>query len=193
LFTHSGSCNLLYALFIFKQVRHTCCLSLHVCVRCIACNCMFLYVPRWLSSNAWASNPPLVDWEKLTYLVLTCHKTPINQSINQSVNQSVSQSVRSDVIFSHLALNRGPNLMKTDLFTLIDMSTCISSRVCSFNVMPFVFRTWMSRQILARGRCMAARPAISTDHHSFQVILSIMSVILILTDLVASTGKKDNI
>jgi len=23
---------------------------------------------------------PLVDWHKLTYLVLTCHKTPINQS-----------------------------------------------------------------------------------------------------------------
>jgi len=57
-FTHSGSCNLLYALFIFKQVIHTCCLSLHVYVHCIACNCVFLYVPRWLSSNAWASNPP---------------------------------------------------------------------------------------------------------------------------------------
>jgi len=27
---------------------------------------------------------PLVDWHKLTYLVLTCRKTPINQSINQS-------------------------------------------------------------------------------------------------------------
>jgi len=26
---------------------------------------------------------PLVDWHKLAYLVLTCHKTPINQSINQ--------------------------------------------------------------------------------------------------------------
>jgi len=26
---------------------------------------------------------PLVDWHKLTYLVLTCRKTPINQSINQ--------------------------------------------------------------------------------------------------------------
>jgi len=50
--SYSGSCNLLYALFIFKQVRHTCCLSLHVYVQCIACNCMFLYVPRWLSSNA---------------------------------------------------------------------------------------------------------------------------------------------
>jgi len=52
LFAHSGSCNLLYALFIFKQVKHTCCLSLHVYVHCIACNCMFLYVPSWLSSNA---------------------------------------------------------------------------------------------------------------------------------------------
>jgi len=26
----------------------------------------------------------MVDWHKLTYLVLTCRKTPINQSINQS-------------------------------------------------------------------------------------------------------------
>jgi len=69
---------LLYALFTFKQVRHTCCLSLHVHVHCIACNCMFLYVPRWLSSKAWASNP-LVDGHKFTYLVLTCRKTPINQ------------------------------------------------------------------------------------------------------------------
>jgi len=57
-FTHSGSCNLLYALFIFKHVRHTCCLLLHVYVHCIACNCMLLYVPRWLSSNHWANNPP---------------------------------------------------------------------------------------------------------------------------------------
>jgi len=42
------------------------------------CNCMFLYVPRWLSSTP---EPviPLVDWHKLTYLVLTCRKTPINQ------------------------------------------------------------------------------------------------------------------
>jgi len=71
---------LLYALFIFKQVRHTCCLLLHVYVHCIACNCLFLYVPHWLSSNARAVIP-LVDWHKLTYLVLTCHKTPINQSI----------------------------------------------------------------------------------------------------------------
>jgi len=39
-FTHSRSCNLLYALFIFKQVRHTCCLSLHVYVHCIACTCI---------------------------------------------------------------------------------------------------------------------------------------------------------
>jgi len=40
------------------------------------CFCMFLvgYPQRW------ASNPPLVDWHKLTYLVLTCRKTPINQS-----------------------------------------------------------------------------------------------------------------
>jgi len=49
-----GSCNLLYALFIFKQVRHTCCLSLHMYVHCIACNYIFLYDPRWISSNAWA-------------------------------------------------------------------------------------------------------------------------------------------
>jgi len=83
-FTHSWSCNLLYALFIFKQVRHTYCLSLHVYVHCIACNFMFLYVPRWLSSKAWASNPP-GRWHKLTYLVLTCRKTPINQSINPDI------------------------------------------------------------------------------------------------------------
>jgi len=31
---------------------------------------------------------PLVDWHKLTYLVLTCRKTPINQSINQSIIHS---------------------------------------------------------------------------------------------------------
>jgi len=66
-----------YALFIFKQVRHACCLSLHVYVHCIACNCMFLYVPRWLSSTP----KPVIPWHKLTYLVLTCRKTPINQSI----------------------------------------------------------------------------------------------------------------
>jgi len=30
---------------------------------------------------------PGIDWHKLTYLVLTCRKTPINQSINQSINQ----------------------------------------------------------------------------------------------------------
>jgi len=37
----------------FKQVRHyTCCLSMHAYVHCIAYNCMFSYVPRWISSNA---------------------------------------------------------------------------------------------------------------------------------------------
>jgi len=29
-FTNLLSCDLLYALFIFKHVRHICCLSLHV-------------------------------------------------------------------------------------------------------------------------------------------------------------------
>jgi len=28
---------------------------------------------------------PLVDWHKLTYFVLTCRKTPINQSMNVAV------------------------------------------------------------------------------------------------------------
>jgi len=32
---------------------------------------------------------PLAEWHKLTYLVLTCRKTPINQSINQSINLNI--------------------------------------------------------------------------------------------------------
>jgi len=76
--------NLLYALFIFKQVRHTCCLSLHVYVHCIACNCMFcMFLVGYLQTPEPVI--PLVVWHKLTYLVLTCRKTPINQSINQSI------------------------------------------------------------------------------------------------------------
>jgi len=46
--------------------------SLHVYVHCIACNCMFLYVPRWLSSNAWASNPP----GRLAQIHLSCVDVP---------------------------------------------------------------------------------------------------------------------
>jgi len=83
-FTHPGSCNLLYALFILKQVRHTCCLSLHVYVHCMfivshvtVCFCMFLV--------GYPQTPEpvitLVDWHKLTYLVLTCRRTPINHHI----------------------------------------------------------------------------------------------------------------
>jgi len=55
--------------------------SLHVYVHCIVFNCILLYVPRWLSSTP---EPviPLVDWHRLTYLVLTCRKTPIKQSIS---------------------------------------------------------------------------------------------------------------
>jgi len=45
------------------------------------CFCMFLV--------GYPQTPepviPLVDWHKLTYLLLTCRKTPINQSINQSI------------------------------------------------------------------------------------------------------------
>jgi len=88
-FTHSGSCNLLYALFICKQVRHTCCLSLHVYVHCIACDCMVLYVPCWLSSNAWASNPP---WLIGTNWPILCWRAVKHQSINQSY-QHISASI----------------------------------------------------------------------------------------------------
>jgi len=64
-FTHSGSCNLLYALFIFKQVRHTCCLLLHVYVHCIACNCMFLYVPP-------QTPEPVISPGRLAQIGLSC-------------------------------------------------------------------------------------------------------------------------
>jgi len=74
MFYHSGSCNLLYALFIFKQVRHTCSLSLHG-VHCIACNCMFLFLVGYPQTPEPVI--PLVDWRKLTYLVYST-----NQSIN---------------------------------------------------------------------------------------------------------------
>jgi len=48
-FTSSGSCNLFYALFIFKQIRHACCQSLHVS---FDCNGFVYIVPRLLSSSA---------------------------------------------------------------------------------------------------------------------------------------------
>jgi len=74
-FTHAGSCNLLYALFIFKQVSVVgrfmfVFIVLHVTVMYI--------VPRWLSSTAWTST--IVEWHKLTYFVLMCHKTLIKQA-----------------------------------------------------------------------------------------------------------------
>jgi len=39
----------------------------------------------WLKEINNISKHNLVDWHKLTYLVLTCRKTPINQSINQNI------------------------------------------------------------------------------------------------------------
>jgi len=38
----------------------------------------------------------LVDWHKLTFLVLTCRKTPINQSINQSINITLAYPSGTD-------------------------------------------------------------------------------------------------
>jgi len=51
-FIRSGSCYLVFALFIDKQVRHTCCWSLHVyvyvCSSCHSYNCYFfvLLIPQ---------------------------------------------------------------------------------------------------------------------------------------------------
>ena len=91
LLSHSASCKQSYALFIIKQVR-----QYRLSVDC----CMFmLIVLVWLLLYILhlIGNPeppesvlriPLVDWYKFllsnwykfTYLVLTYHKTPINQS-----------------------------------------------------------------------------------------------------------------
>jgi len=40
---------------------------------------------------------PLVDWHKLTYLVLTCRKTPINQSIWKYVAIAPSFRTQSEL------------------------------------------------------------------------------------------------
>jgi len=44
---------------------------------------LFWYVPCWHFLKRLSQLSPLVDWHKLTYLVLFCRKTPINQSITQ--------------------------------------------------------------------------------------------------------------
>jgi len=44
---------------------------------------------------------PLVDWHKLTYLVLTCRKTPINQPINV---HEVAQLTDNEVTVERLLL-----------------------------------------------------------------------------------------
>jgi len=74
-YTHTlylHSCNLLYALVFCEQVRHTCCLSLLVYVHCIACNCMVLYVPRWLSSMP----EPVIPPGRLAQIDLSCVDVP---------------------------------------------------------------------------------------------------------------------
>jgi len=75
--------NHLQVSFTFSYYDFVCYIYLLFVVACVCSlyrmQLYVLYVPRWLSSNAWASNPP---WHKLTYLVLTCRKTPINQSIS---------------------------------------------------------------------------------------------------------------
>jgi len=74
----------------------------------VACVCslyrMQLYVFVCFSLvilNAWASNP-LVAWHKLTYLVLTCRKTPINQSINQFIGPKKSYNMWK--LYQHIIL-----------------------------------------------------------------------------------------
>jgi len=67
-----GSCNLLYALFIFKQVRHTCCLSLHVYVHFIACNCMFC-----MFLVGYPQTPePVIPPVRLAQIDLSCVDVP---------------------------------------------------------------------------------------------------------------------
>jgi len=53
----------------------------------VACVCslyrmqLYVFVCSWLAIlKRQSQQSPLVDWHKLTYLVLTCRKTPINQS-----------------------------------------------------------------------------------------------------------------
>jgi len=70
-FTHSGLCNLLYALFIFKQVRHTCCLSLHVFIvsHATICFCMFLV--------GYPQTPePVIPPDRLAQIDLSCVDVP---------------------------------------------------------------------------------------------------------------------
>jgi hypothetical protein len=87
LVTHSGSCNLLYALFIFKQVRRTCCLSFSVYFHCVIVT--FFWFLSLAILDRLSQLSPLVDWHKLTYLVLTCRKTPINQLFTDSYSREV--------------------------------------------------------------------------------------------------------
>jgi len=54
--------------FIFKQVGHTCCFSLHVYVHYIACNCMFLYVPQ--------TPEPVIPPGRLAQIDLSCVDVP---------------------------------------------------------------------------------------------------------------------
>jgi len=93
IFTHSGSCNLLYALFIFKQV------NLFVVARVCSLYRMQLYVFVCFSLailKRLSQKSPLVDWHKLTYLVLTCRKTPINQSILNAAARLIYRSSKFD-------------------------------------------------------------------------------------------------
>ena len=72
-----------------------------------------------------------VSKEHLNCLPLT-KKTPLYRQLSTHSNLNLL----TDVMFSHLAFNRGSNLMQTDLFTLLDISTFVSSvsqtftRVC---------------------------------------------------------------
>jgi len=78
---HSGSCNLLYALFIFKQVQVY---RIPVVCRC----CMFIFiviVVRYFSLLAILTAREITsasaECHTLAYIVLTCRKTPVNQFI----------------------------------------------------------------------------------------------------------------
>jgi len=62
------------------------------------CFCMFLV--------GYPQTPepviPLVDWHKLTYLVLTCRKTPINQSINQLSRWYYQLNARIECLYTSI-------------------------------------------------------------------------------------------
>jgi len=63
-----------FALFIIKQVRHTCCWLLCFYVHCLSCYCFVCIVPRWLSSTSRYS--PQTDWHTLTHVL----QVPNNES-----------------------------------------------------------------------------------------------------------------